>query len=726
MSVYIVGSQCEGTYTSDHLNDLDILQCDENGFVVEDIEKSDQNHSSLLIVTECYTSPGYCKLQLVFRGIPFTHVQWPFIVNPWKTVIYMLDRSGRVVLYDLPPTYDDKFFFSRSRNKPASKCIERNFDMVICYRCKAWPSMADEWLQRHRHYEWPTEDMVLKLKSLGFFVIKKGHPLSSEIDLEWRISFSLQERELMFSLTDVQHKCYMVLKMLNRDIIKLDYIASYHWKTCLFYTIEENSKHVWKREHLFYCVRLCIHRMLKWVKCGFCPNYFIPGDNLFDGRLNNECRIILEKVLREFLNVGFNSLGYIKSANICYYMKLRRSAQWFQWLQTESQELFKNALLEIHLRTIGDTCFVFNRHILELYYFRNKQNIFIFIKNVWLTLTYIQRFDNITEHTADDTKTSLSLLTPHIYTCLASNISAMAIQHPYLKARGFLLFGAYTYFMKGGLSGYLKFVSVLYAVGMYEESEWYLDQLDDEYIKRNTAWCICRYMNSDITTTLNNINKTSQSNVSTCIWFLPSEVPITLDAMQYEMFRNFDTCLHENKNEAFICRMNSRAIVDSSIYLFLLKFEIKKKLRKFQECNDAFSNMLSLYRDQNVRHVDVACNLMAWCLNSDGQTVMALRCLKMSWQLMNYQDFIFVFLKDKMKHFPFNAAKIHALVSLYKAWFAKKPTCSKFCVQCFDSIQDLKKCSRCKITAYCSKQCQKKNWTIHKSVCKIVSRHSYQ
>lgn len=166
----------------------------------------------------------------------------------------------------------------------------------------------------------------VKAEIMWFLCYKKGHPFSSEIDLEWRISFSLQERELMFSLTDVHHKCNMILKMFNRDIIKLDYITSYHWKTCLFYTLEENSNHVWKREHLFYCVRLCIQRMLKWVKCGFCPNYFIPGDNLFDGRLNNKCRIILEKILGELLNVGFNSLSNIKSDNIYYYVKSRRSA----------------------------------------------------------------------------------------------------------------------------------------------------------------------------------------------------------------------------------------------------------------------------------------------------------------------------------------------------------------------------------------------------------------
>lgn len=87
-------------------------------------------------------------------------------------------------------------------------------------------------------------------------------------------------------------------------------------------------------------------------------------------------------------------------------------------------------------------------------------------------------------------------------------------------------------------------------------------------------------MNSDVTATVTHIYNNSKSNVSTCIWFLPSEVPITPDAIQYEMFENFDIYLHENEDETKICRTNSRAVVDSSIYLFLLKFVIKKETKK--------------------------------------------------------------------------------------------------------------------------------------------------
>lgn len=705
---------------TDSRNDIDILQCYEDAFVIEDIKKADKNNYSLLIVTEYSSSPLHVKLQLVYNGIPLTRVFWDYLYHRLKTDIYKIDRSERIVFCDFPGYYNicnDSYMFSRSKHKPAAKHSSGKIDFVSSYICKTWPSIANEWLDRNRYYEWPTKDMVFKLKSFGVFLIKKGHPFSPEKDLEWKISFTLQERELMFSLTDVQYKCYVVLKLLNQDIIKLDYISSYHWKTCLFYTIEENSKHVWKKEHIFYCVRLCIQKMFIWVKDGFCPSYFIPRDNLFNGKLNNGLSKMSEKILGELLNFGLNSLSNVKSDNICNFVKSRRSVQHFNSLQKQSKKVAKKVLIEMHLTQMIMTCFVFNDHITELYYVRAKKNILIFIQYVWLTLNDIQQIDSITKHTTEETKSSLSLLTPHIYTCLASNISAMAIQQPILKVRGFLLFGAYTYFMKGGLSGYLKFVSVLFTLGMYKESEWYLDQLNEECIKSNT-FCLCGYANNDVMTTVNNINNTSQFNVSPCIWFLPSEAPITLDAMQYEIFRHFDTCLHKNENEKIFCLVNARAVVDSSVYFYLLKLLLKRR----QSILLDFVDFYNIFHLRNIKHEVVAFNVLAWCLQTYEQTKMVLQFSSISSRRTNSQ-YRFIS-KHKSKHCLSNAATIHALVCLYNTWFAINPSCTRFCVQCFNSITDLKKCSRCKITAYCSKQCQKNNWTIHKRVCIIVSRHS--
>ena len=50
---------------------------------------------------------------------------------------------------------------------------------------------------------------------------------------------------------------------------------------------------------------------------------------------------------------------------------------------------------------------------------------------------------------------------------------------------------------------------------------------------------------------------------------------------------------------------------------------------------------------------------------------------------------------------------------LNSAW----PTCAS----CGKHSQDLKRCARCKAVAYCSKECQKKHWKQHKSVCPLLA-----
>lgn len=42
----------------------------------------------------------------------------------------------------------------------------------------------------------------------------------------------------------------------------------------------------------------------------------------------------------------------------------------------------------------------------------------------------------------------------------------------------------------------------------------------------------------------------------------------------------------------------------------------------------------------------------------------------------------------------------------------------KQCANCEQRMNDMQRCSRCKLTYYCSKACQKANWQIHKKVCK--------
>ena len=46
----------------------------------------------------------------------------------------------------------------------------------------------------------------------------------------------------------------------------------------------------------------------------------------------------------------------------------------------------------------------------------------------------------------------------------------------------------------------------------------------------------------------------------------------------------------------------------------------------------------------------------------------------------------------------------------------------KLCWNCFALSEDLKKCSKCRISRYCGKDCQRKDWKAHKVVHDIIDR----
>lgn len=724
-TIYHVGSTTEGTSTPGMISDKDVIRCDERLPVIEDISNADKKQTYFLIVRELETPAGYVKLQLVFNGEPCMS-DLPWVFSPHKSC-FKTDKLERIVLCDLITKLEGNCpFVSREKNKPSAKVenfYHYNADTVVCYQCKTWPAVANEWLSRRRCYGWPSQKTIDELKSLGFFVVRKGHPFSQEDNLEWRISLTLQERKLMLNLTDVQYKSYVVLKMLNRDVLHLDCITTYHWKTCLFYMMEENEPIVWKNKRLFHCVTLCIKQMLEWVKRGCCPNYFIPGENLFDGRMNDSLKIISEKKLTKLLNAGFAVFLQVKSDNICDYVESRNNLERYECLQAKSLKANQKSVYEMNAQILKCALYCLS-YIFRQYKAKGKD----FIKYLWKKLYYIQHVETIYNHTQEETQRALFTFQPFIYTCLASNISAMCIHQQNPQVRAFLLSGCYTFFLKGDLSGRLKFISVLYAVGCYKECEWFLEQEDEESIKTNPSVCNCHHIPSTMNPNDDNFAKISRLKMSTCLVFLPTELTIIPDALKFEIFRFIGISSHQSERENSLWCWHYWAVVDSNIYYFFLKFLLNLKFKEDRLSEVALDNMMWLIRGSNVRHRDVSFNLVAWCISNFGMTHDALDIFKMSWNETVPSHSLFMFFTKEMKqrHYQFKSAKLHVLVVLYNIWFTRNPSVAKFCFQCFVYREGaLRKCSRCKTAKYCSTQCQRINWTVHKAICKIVNKYHH-
>ena len=93
-------------------------------------------------------------------------------------------------------------------------------DNVKSILCKFWPTSASEWKVRPRHYGWPSLHDKEYIEQFGCHLVPVGHPLSDRKSLEWRLSFSIAEKMLVWSFNHTQLQCYAVMKLILKEFIK--------------------------------------------------------------------------------------------------------------------------------------------------------------------------------------------------------------------------------------------------------------------------------------------------------------------------------------------------------------------------------------------------------------------------------------------------------------------------------------------------------------------------
>ena len=85
--------------------------------------------------------------------------------------------------------------------------LEQDFVHALYY--DEWPIEAVQWLQRKRKFDWPSRELIEKIQKLNCHAVPVGDVMSST---QWRVSYLLQERELVWAFNDTQIQCFVLLK----------------------------------------------------------------------------------------------------------------------------------------------------------------------------------------------------------------------------------------------------------------------------------------------------------------------------------------------------------------------------------------------------------------------------------------------------------------------------------------------------------------------------------
>ena len=193
---------------------------------------------------------------------------------------------------------------------------ESGRDNVPSILCKFWPTSAAEWKDRPRHYGWPTQQDKEYIEQFGCHLVPVGHPLSARKSLEWRLSFSIAERTLVWSFNHTQIQCYAVMKVILKEYVKTkcaekhkSVLCSYFIKTFLFWQFEKIERSFWQIANLSGCIMYLFHEFVSCIRTGVLRHYFVPRFNLLEIKFTPDAQTELLKIFGKLIETSISILG---------------------------------------------------------------------------------------------------------------------------------------------------------------------------------------------------------------------------------------------------------------------------------------------------------------------------------------------------------------------------------------------------------------------------------
>ncbi|KAK3095704.1 hypothetical protein FSP39_017860 [Pinctada imbricata] len=254
------------------------------------------------LLSEEGATPGYARIVAV-DGETYQ----PLTPEDHNPLTHLCDVKDGLVLFSTDKLQCRMAEAMPSRRKQGPAMTEdstkefKSSDLVHGLFCPSWPKSAEDWVTRNRQYDWPSEEMQ-GLTKRGFFLV----PVSSSWNpcrTEWRISFTLTERELIWRWNVIQYKTLLVMKIVKRDLIEPvvpNTISSYHLKTLMLWMFEERPSQFWTINNFPKCIKQCLDKLIQYIQGEYCPHYFIKANNLFKNKFTLENNEKLCSLLQNF------------------------------------------------------------------------------------------------------------------------------------------------------------------------------------------------------------------------------------------------------------------------------------------------------------------------------------------------------------------------------------------------------------------------------------------
>jgi len=634
---YHFGSMTEGTTTPAMGSDIDTLVCDDSVNIMLGWPDWKRGRENLLMVKHVTCSPQHYRLQEIRPDLPLP-LSFPIdelCVMDADGIVYRSNRAAGGFTRHYAADNNMPYF-----NTGPSHSTSEMYDIVCAYRCETLPVECESWFSRPRHGIWPTQEMLQTARELGCFLIPDGHCDSEYSSLEWRVSPSLIERHLMFSMHLIHMHCYVTLKLLKKDIINPylngdGKLTSFHCKTALFYAREQLLCEMWTADCLFDCILYCLNLIRDWTISGHCPHYIMDDVNLFDGKINSEQRARLRTILDIIMDTHLAPLAFVKTDDLG--VRLLNNVYTVAIRDMKPRRATHHEITGF-LSGYGNVALAAGiRNILEVAADNTPDDLCLFLHSLITAMPFHQLHRHDSEHALNRIDgVNIFYISKYLQQHLASTAAAICLQHG--MHIGNRILSWYSAAIDTDVaSTRLKLASMLYCTGDLLMAADVLDDVERRYDNTVQAICGCKRMDPLVTkprtvfTELLNegdadVRKTNR--VANCVSFLRQEVFCAPPILHYEMVRGVgDDIQHRDSNERVWMNW---AVVDARPFLHYLQYLAFRGLGLRHRQVQAFHSLLFSIKDgleqKQVFHVETATNLYAHCLEMEGRINDALGC----------------------------------------------------------------------------------------------------
>ncbi|XP_052077061.1 uncharacterized protein LOC127715075 [Mytilus californianus] len=304
------GSTAEGTNLKDSDVDKMIVFSNITACTERDQSKNINGHVFILDTSVCH--PGFARLipvkldpniKTIFNDHGKTIYDMLETIEGDKTFLSS-DKMVDFWLHFLTKTKTADTPTETSRHGPSATAANTDIygyikeklgasveqDFAFGISLYEWPIDGDEWIARERKHGWPSPEFIEKITKLKCHVVAVGDKMSPTSSLEWRVSFLLQERELVWNFNDTQLQCFILMKNILKKClhpIAPDEVSSYHMKTILLWQSENNPQYLWQPKYLLRCTMNCLLFLKHCIENLHLEHYIDRRKNLFAYKFEN-------------------------------------------------------------------------------------------------------------------------------------------------------------------------------------------------------------------------------------------------------------------------------------------------------------------------------------------------------------------------------------------------------------------------------------------------------